>query len=137
MLGTTILSNGKGHFDSLTDRNKRTGQSEPPSKVLPNVLVGPNRHCPVHLISNRNFRKFGLNEKRPWPKFYVQNNHSPKTNVPVLKCMTCPYHRVYGVLVTGRIQLSCNFLEIHKLKVNKQEELVNNLVLVNLVAVAS
>lgn len=30
------MSNGKGHF-GLTDRNVRTGRSELPSKVVPNI----------------------------------------------------------------------------------------------------
>ena len=36
-----------------------------PSKVIPNIPVGKNRNGPFHLISNRNFRNFGLNGKRP------------------------------------------------------------------------
>ena len=51
------------HFGS-TDRNERTDQSGPPSKVVPNIAVGPNRNGLFHLISIRNFRNFGLNEKR-------------------------------------------------------------------------
>jgi len=62
--GIAILSNGKGHFGP-TYRNNQTGQSGPPSKVVPNIPVGPNRTGPFHLISNRNFRNFGLNGKRP------------------------------------------------------------------------
>ena len=41
VLGTTILSNGKEHFGP-TDRNDQTGQRGPPSKLVPNILVGPN-----------------------------------------------------------------------------------------------
>ena len=52
------------HFGS-TDRNERTGQSGPPSKVVPNIAVGPNRNGLFHLISIRNFRNFGLNGKGP------------------------------------------------------------------------
>ena len=37
VLGTTILSNGKGHF-GLTDRNDRTGQNGPRSLVSALVL---------------------------------------------------------------------------------------------------
>ena len=41
------------------------------SKVVPNILVGLNWNDPFHLISNRNFRNFGLNGKhngkRPKP----------------------------------------------------------------------
>ena len=62
--GDNNLSNGKGHF-GLIDRNERTGQSGAPSKLVPNIPVGPNRNGPFHLISNRNFRNFGLNGKRP------------------------------------------------------------------------
>ena len=52
--GTTILSNGKGPFGK-TDRKDQTGQRGPPSKLVPNIPVGPNR----------NGRNFGLNGKRP------------------------------------------------------------------------
>ena len=64
VLGITILSNGKGHFGP-TYRNDQTGQRGPPSKVVPNIPVGPNRNGPFYMISNRNFRNFGLNGKRP------------------------------------------------------------------------
>ena len=57
---TTILSNGKGNFGA-TNRNDRTGRSVPPS----NIPVEPNRNGPFHLVSNRNFRRFGLNGKHP------------------------------------------------------------------------
>ena len=49
----------KGTFRS--DRPKRPDRS----KVVSNIPVGPNRNGPFHLISNRNFRNFGLNGKRP------------------------------------------------------------------------
>ena len=52
------------HFGS-TDGNKRTGQSGAPSKVVPNIAVGPNRNGLFNLIYIRNFRNFGPNEKRP------------------------------------------------------------------------
>ena len=48
-----------------TDWNEWTGQSEPPSKVVPNISVGPHRNSSFHLISNQNLRIFGLNGKRP------------------------------------------------------------------------
>ena len=64
VLGIAIVSNGNGHFGP-TYRNDQTGQSGPPSKVVPNIPVGPNRNGPFHWISNRNFRNFGLNGKRP------------------------------------------------------------------------
>lgn len=59
-VGTTILSNGQAHFGSPTDRNDKTGQCRPPSKVV----SGPNRTGSFHLISDRIFRYFGLNGKR-------------------------------------------------------------------------
>ena len=43
VLGTTILSNGKEHFGP-TDWNGQTGQRGPPSKLFPNIPVGPNRN---------------------------------------------------------------------------------------------
>ena len=48
-----------------TDWNEWTGQSEPPSKVVPNIPVGLHRNGSFHLISNQNLRIFGLNGKRP------------------------------------------------------------------------
>ena len=58
--GTTILSNGKGHFGP-TDRNDQKGQRGSPSKLVPNIPVEPNR----------NVRKFGLNGKPPHCKFWL------------------------------------------------------------------
>lgn len=43
----------------------RTCQSGPPSKGVPNIPVGSKRNGQFHLISNRNFRDFALNRKRP------------------------------------------------------------------------
>ena len=66
VLGTTILSNGR--LFCRTDRNEWTGQSEPPSKVVPNIPVGPNRNTgngSFHLISNQKLRIFELNGKCP------------------------------------------------------------------------
>ena len=66
VLGTTILSNGR--LFCRTDRNEWSGQSEPPSKVVPNIPVGPNRNTgngSFHLISNQKLRIFELNGKRP------------------------------------------------------------------------
>ena len=39
--GPTVFSNEKGHFGP-NDRNDRTGQSAPPSKVVPSIPVRPN-----------------------------------------------------------------------------------------------
>ena len=36
VLGTTLLSNGKGYFGP-TDRDNWTGQRGPPSKLVPNI----------------------------------------------------------------------------------------------------
>ena len=57
----------KGLF-GRTDRNEWTGQSEPPSKVVPNIPLGPNRNTgngSIHLISNQKLRIFELNGNRP------------------------------------------------------------------------
>ena len=48
------LANGK--------EPSRTDQIWPYLKVVPNIPVGPNRNDPFHLISNRSFSNFGLNE---------------------------------------------------------------------------
>ena len=41
--------------EKVESGNDQTGQSGSPSKLVPNILVGTNRH----------FRNFGLNGKRP------------------------------------------------------------------------
>ena len=61
--GDNNFAKWKGIF-GRTDPNEWTGQSEPPSKVVPNIPVGPNRNGSFHLISNQNLRIFGLNGKR-------------------------------------------------------------------------
>ena len=55
-LGLTILSNGKGHF-RLTYRNDQIGQNGPPSNLVPNIPVGPNRNGPSHLMYQPKFLK--------------------------------------------------------------------------------
>ena len=55
--GYNNLANGK--------EPSRTNQIRPSSKMFPNIPVGPNRNDPFHLFSNRNFRNFGVNGKRP------------------------------------------------------------------------
>jgi len=46
--GATILPNGKEHFGS-TDQDDQTGHSGPPSKLVPNIPVGPNRNGPFFI----------------------------------------------------------------------------------------
>ena len=71
VLGTTILSNGKDHFGP-TDRNDQTGQRGPPSKLVPNIPVGPNRNGPFHLMYQPKLPEFWVEWKAPWvvPKSY-------------------------------------------------------------------
>ena len=54
VLGTTIWSNGKGHFDP-TDRNDQIDQSGPSWKLVPNIPVGTNRNGPFHLMYQPKF----------------------------------------------------------------------------------
>ena len=56
------MSNGKGHF-GLTDRNNQTGQSGPPSKLVLNILVGPNQNGPLHLMYQLKFPDFWVEWK--------------------------------------------------------------------------
>ena len=50
------------------DRDNQTSQSGPPSKLVPNIPVGPNWNGPFHFdVPTRNFWNFGLNGKRPLP----------------------------------------------------------------------
>ena len=64
LLGTTILANGKGHFGP-TYRNDQTGHCGPPSKLVPNIPVGPNRNGPFHLMNQPKFPEFGVQWKAP------------------------------------------------------------------------
>ena len=59
--GDNSFASAKGHV-GLTDRNDQTGQRGPPSKVFPNIPVGPNQNGPFHL---KDFRNFWLNGKSP------------------------------------------------------------------------
>ena len=61
-LGTTIFSNGKGHFGPA-DRKDQSGQSGPPSKLVPNILVGPNRNGLFHLMYQPKFPDFWVEWK--------------------------------------------------------------------------
>ena len=60
----TILSNGKRHF-SPTDRNDQTGQRGPPSKLVPNSPVGPNRNGPFHLTYQLKLLELWVEWKAP------------------------------------------------------------------------
>ena len=64
VLGTTILSNGKGH-SGPTDRNDQTGQSGQRSKLVPNIPVEPNRNGPFHLMYQPKFPEFWVEWKAP------------------------------------------------------------------------
>ena len=64
VLGTTVLSNGKGYFGP-TDQNDQTGQSGPPLKLVPSIPVGPNRTCPFHLMYQSKFPEFWVEWKVP------------------------------------------------------------------------
>ena len=64
VLGTTILSNGKEHFGP-TDRNDQTGQRGPPSKLVLNIPVGPNRNGPFHLMYQPKLPEFWVEWKAP------------------------------------------------------------------------
>ena len=56
------MANGKGHFGP-TDRNDQTGHSGPPSKLVPNIPVGPNRNGPFHLMYQPKLPEFWVEWK--------------------------------------------------------------------------
>ena len=58
------MANGKRHFGP-TDRNDQTGHSGPPSKLVPNIPVGPNRNGPFHLMNQPKFPDFWVEWKAP------------------------------------------------------------------------
>ena len=53
-----------GHFGP-TDRNDQTGHSGPPSKLVPNIPVGPNRNGPFHLMYQPKLPEFWVEWKAP------------------------------------------------------------------------
>ena len=58
------MANGKRHFGP-TKRNDQTGHSGPPSKLVPNIPVGPNRKGPFHLMNQPKFPEFWVEWKAP------------------------------------------------------------------------
>ena len=58
------MANGKGHFGP-TDRNDQTGHSGPPSKLVPNIPVRPNRNGPFHLMYQPKLPEFWVEWKAP------------------------------------------------------------------------
>ena len=65
VLRTTICQMERGISVQPTEMTEPFKVDRPPSKTVPNILVEPIRNGPFHLISNRNFRNFGLSGKRP------------------------------------------------------------------------
>ena len=45
------------------DQNDQTGESGPPSKLVPNIPVGPNRNSPFHLMYQPKFLEFWVKWK--------------------------------------------------------------------------
>ena len=89
--GTTILSNGKGHFGP-TDRNDQTGQSRQPSKLVPSIPVGPNRNAPFHLMYQPNSPGFWVEWKSPHKIDIITLQHlchSGKTIVLIKSTLYC------------------------------------------------
>ena len=54
----------KGTFGP-TDGNDQTGQSGPPSKLVPNILVEPNQNGPFRLMNQPKFKEFWIEWKAP------------------------------------------------------------------------
>ena len=79
--GDNNLANGKGHFGP-TDRNDQTGHSGPPSKLVPNIPVGPNRNGPFHLMNQPKFPDFWVRWKAP--EIYPADNAIHRLNNPCL-----------------------------------------------------
>ena len=48
-----------------TDRNDQTGHSGPPSKLVPNIPVGPNGNGPFHLVYQPKFPELWVEWKAP------------------------------------------------------------------------
>ena len=67
---------GGNNFDKCpNDQNDQTGQSGQPSKLVPNIPVGPNRNGPFHLIYQPRFSKFWGEWKVPHVCVPSQNRY--------------------------------------------------------------
>ena len=53
-----------GHFGP-TDRNDQTSHSGPPSKLIPNIPVGPNRNGSFHLMYQPKLPEYWVEWKAP------------------------------------------------------------------------
>ena len=65
---------GKGH-SGPTDRNDQTGHSGPPSKLVPNIPVGPNRNGPFHLVYEQKLPEFWVEWKPPLSLVFTPENN--------------------------------------------------------------
>ena len=75
VLETRASVNGTAHFGPTV----RTGQCDPPQKVVLFSRKFSTRTGPFHLISDRNFRKMWVNGKRPLSRL-------PQLNRPFYSC---------------------------------------------------
>ena len=62
--GDNNFGKWKGTFRSDRPKNQ-TGHCGPPSKLVPNIPVGPNRNGPFHLMNQAKFPEFWVEWKAP------------------------------------------------------------------------
>ena len=79
------MANEKAHFGP-TDRNDQTGHCGPPSKLVPNIPVGPNRNGPFHLMNQPKFPEFWVEWKAP---FIQTGRHSLQCVQVTAICSRC------------------------------------------------
>ena len=102
VLGTTILSNGKDHFGP-TDRNDQTGQRGPPSKLVPNIPVGPNRNGPFHLMYQPKLPEFWVEWKAPNNSVVVKFTGCSKIQSSLsVSCKKCIYRYL---IISGNLTI--------------------------------
>ena len=63
VLVSRIQKTGTG--DNNFGRNDQTGHCGPPSKLVPNIPIGPNRNGPFHLMYQPKFPEVGVEWKAP------------------------------------------------------------------------
>ena len=94
------MSNGKGHFGPI-DRNDKTGQSGPPSKLVPNIPVGPKRISPFHLMYQPHSPEFWVEWKAPLDSGF----HAVDSGSQIIDCRL----HVGGIRIPDTHRLGLNF----------------------------
>ena len=102
------------HFGP-TDRDNRTGQSGPPSKLVTNIPIRPNRNGPFHLIYQPKFPKFWVEWKAPFEYRIFSVLAPPLCLFQAAGCMWLPWLFFFGPFSLSQAIVQSSFVK-HRLK---------------------